>query len=196
MVPLSSSGLLARLRVVRPELGLWARAAANFWAKSLQSVKDCFHYTRPAIVMHVCLFVCVYPKGKKLSGNMQITLNIHDDVLRTCFALKTVCYPHVLSPVLSRTNSSSRLERDTTRRICSHTSADWGHTVTPDTLVKKTLQTWDIIRAIKIEIEDTSLAHSDASKSYLADSISKNIKTLINQTIFGAWSTSVHGRTR
>lgn len=53
----------------------------------------------------------------------------------------------------------------------------------------------DIIRDIKIEIEDTSLAHSYASKSYLADSISKNIKTLINQTILGAWSTSIHRRT-
>lgn len=34
--PLSSSGLLARLMVVRPELELWFRAAASFCAKSLQ----------------------------------------------------------------------------------------------------------------------------------------------------------------
>lgn len=36
---------------------------------------------------------------------------------------------------------------------------------------------WDIIRDIKIEIEDMRLA----SRSYLADSVSKNIKTLINR---------------
>lgn len=65
LVPLSSSGLLARLRVVRPELGLWARAAANFCAKSLQSVKDCFHYMSNHSHARVCVCVCIYPKGKK-----------------------------------------------------------------------------------------------------------------------------------
>lgn len=39
-VPLSSSGLLERLMVVSPELGLWARAAASFWAKSLWRVRE------------------------------------------------------------------------------------------------------------------------------------------------------------
>lgn len=43
-VPRSSSGLLARLMVMSPELGLWARAAASFWAKSLESKKECTHY--------------------------------------------------------------------------------------------------------------------------------------------------------
>lgn len=57
--------------------------------------------------------------------------------LRVLMTLK-VWDPHVLSPALSRTNSSSRPERDTTRRICSHTSADWGDTGTPGTLAKET----------------------------------------------------------
>lgn len=39
IIPLSSRGLLARLMVVSPELRLWARAAASFWAKSLWSVR-------------------------------------------------------------------------------------------------------------------------------------------------------------
>lgn len=140
LVPLSSSGLLARLRVVRPELGLWARAAANFWAKSLQSVKDCFHYTCPATVMHVCVCVCLYLSLRekalwKYADCYKYTPkwklgHFLDSVLITWFALKTLWYPHVLRPALSRTNSSSRPERDTTRRICSHTSADWGHTHT------------------------------------------------------------------
>lgn len=81
-------------------------------------------------VYHSCM--CVYP-------------DIYPEVcqyivLITFFPLNKVRYPHVLSPALSRTNSSSRMERATTRRICSHTSADWRHTGTPDTLFKKNPQ--------------------------------------------------------
>lgn len=54
---------------------------------------------------------------------------------------------------------------------------------------------WDIIKDIKTEIEGMSLAHSYASRSDLANSISENIKTLINQTILRVWSTSIHERT-
>lgn len=39
---------------------------------------------------------------------------------------------------------------------------------------------WDIIGVIKIRKTEMSLAHSCASRSYLTDSIVKNIKTLIN----------------
>ena len=53
IVPLSSSGLLARLMVVSPELGLWARAAASFWAKSLQSVKERVRYVCVTNVLYV-----------------------------------------------------------------------------------------------------------------------------------------------
>lgn len=54
---------------------------------------------------------------------------------------------------------------------------------------------WDGIRDIKTENKDVSLAHSYAGRSYLVDSISENIKTLINRTIVRPWSTSILERT-
>lgn len=38
---------------VRPELGLRAMAAASFWAKSLQRVKECLYYVCITYVMQV-----------------------------------------------------------------------------------------------------------------------------------------------